>query len=103
MPAPASGWPDAFTIYSQLRTEEMPGHVKYPGRDYLLHERGGPRQVQGVLRRGADRDYLYIEEIGVDVLVDKRGHWPRPGEICHAYIRFAFAGPLAVNEVDRGL
>ena len=93
-------WQDANTIYAQLRQEDMPNTIKYAARDYLLTEQGRARQVQGEMKRGADREYLYIEQLGFDLLVDKRGHWPRLGEITHAYVRFSFAGPLAVNEVE---
>jgi hypothetical protein len=94
-------WADANMIYAQLRQEELPGHVKYVGRDYLLNEKGGARRVQGEMKRGADRLYLFADELGFDLFTDKWGHWPRPGEITHVYVRFSFAGPTAVNEVDR--
>ena len=94
-------WEDASTVHAQLRQEEMPNSVKFVGRDYLLNEQGGARQVQGEIKRGADREYPYVEQLGFDLLADRHGHWPRTGEITHAYIRFAFAGPIAVNEIDR--
>jgi hypothetical protein len=90
-------WVEANALYTQMRQSNMPAHVLWTPRDFLLHETGGLRTVQGVMRSAANREFLYVEDLKTDFHVDRKERWPREGEITHATIQFSFAGPTAVH------
>ena len=90
-------WSEANALYSQLRQANIPGHILWTARDYLLNETGGIRTVQGVMRSHANRDFLFCEDLGTDFYVDKKSRWPRAGEIAHAAIQFSFGGQTAIE------
>jgi hypothetical protein len=66
-------------------------------RDFLLNEKGGVRTVQGVIREGNNRDFFHAEDLGTDFYLDRKGRWPRAGEIAHGAVQFSFGGPSIVN------
>jgi hypothetical protein len=90
-------WAEANALYTQLRQVGIPPHVLWVPRDFLLNEKGGVRTVQGVIREGNNRDYFYSEDLGTDFYLDRKGRWPRTGEIAHGAIQFSFGGPSVVN------
>jgi hypothetical protein len=54
-------------------------------------------RVQGAITGDGERKYLKVDELRMDFYVSRDEHWPNPGEIAHAYVGFAFAGPLAIQ------
>jgi hypothetical protein len=90
-------WPSANAIFSQFRQSELPRHVLWQPRDFLLNSTGGVRTVQGVMRSGPDRQYLFVEDLQTDFHVSRNGRWPNDGEIAHATIQFSFAGATALD------
>lgn len=91
-------WAEAGALFAQLRQENIPGHILWTPRDYLLNENGGIREVQGVIRAGPHRDFFNCEDLGTDFHIDRRSRWPRAGEIAHAAIQFSFGGFTATTE-----
>jgi hypothetical protein len=92
-------WSGAGMIFNDLRSRGLPPHVLWEDRNVLLGENGKMHRVQGVLSTGAGRRFLKIAELGTDVPVDRNEQWHADGAIQHAYIRFRFAGPVAVGNV----
>jgi hypothetical protein len=90
-------WQESNALYAQLRQVGIPPHVLWVPRDFLLNEKGGIRTVQGIIRGSSNRDYFYAEDLGTDFYLDRKGHWPRAGEIAHGAIQFSFGGPSVVN------
>ena len=91
-------WIKANVIFDDLRRRQLPRIMLYRDRDYLMNDKGGMRRVQGVVRKGAGRDYLHVEILNADILLDRHDKWAQEGQTDHAYIRFRFAGPVAVRE-----
>jgi len=91
-------WIKANVIFDDLRRRQLPRSMLYRDRDYLMKEKGGMRQVQGIVRKGAGRDFLHVETLSTDFLLDRQDKWAQEGQTDHAYIRFRFAGPIAVRE-----
>jgi hypothetical protein len=90
-------WAEANALYGQIRLAGIPPHVLWIPRDFLLNETGGVRTVQGVMRSGANREFFFAEDLGTDFHVDRKGRWPRTGEIAHGAIQFSFGGPTVVE------
>jgi hypothetical protein len=90
-------WSQANALYGQLRQANIPPHILWIPRDYLLHETGGVRTVQGIMRSLENREFFFCEDLQSDFHVDKKDRWPRTGETAHAAIQFSFSGPTAVN------
>lgn len=90
-------WQQANNLYQQLRRANLPQHILWVPRDYLLHDTGGVRTVQGVMRVLQDRQFLYCDELQTDFIAERRDRWPNQGETAHAAIEFSFAGPKAVD------
>lgn len=91
-------WQDANVVFQALRSLGISNDVLWEDRDYLMNENGGMRRIQGIMRSGANKRFLDVEELGTDFLVNRNEQWGRDGEIEHAYVRFRFAGPMAVRE-----
>jgi hypothetical protein len=89
-------WAAARAIFSELRQLGMPREVTWEPRDYLLNPEGGPRTLQGVMKEGVQGLYFYSEDLHLDFQAERRDEWPRPDEIAHAHIQFAFGGTTAV-------
>ena len=92
-------WSDSNALYGQLRSGDIPPHILWTARDFFLNEAGGVRTIQGMMRLGANREFIYVEELETDFHVDRKVKWPRTGEIAHASIQFSFAGPTAVERI----
>jgi hypothetical protein len=93
-------WSDSNSIYEDLRRTEMSPLNRKACRDYLLNEKGGERLVQGVIHDGQGKRYLHVEMLKTDFLMENRSFQKkRDGETVHAYIRFTFMGPKAVEHV----
>lgn len=93
-------WDLAASFFNDLRQHGgFSRGVLFAPRDCLLGEKGGMRRVQGTVKKGAGRRFLHVEELHFDFLVDRNDNWPSENEVADAYIRFAFAGPLASTEV----
>ena len=75
-------WAEAHQVFDELKRLPAPRDLLGESRDYLLHETGGRRRVQGVVKRGAGGViYFYCEELGTDFRVDQKDKWPNDGEI----------------------
>jgi hypothetical protein len=92
-------WPAANALFAQLRQSNVPNHITWASRDMLLNDSGGIRWVQGVMRSGASRATLYVEDLKTDFFVERGGRWPKEGEIAHAAIQFSFGGATAIDRV----
>ena len=91
-------WADAEAMFTQMRQARLQRELLFTPRDLLEDALGGIRRIQGIVRYGADRNYLLVDELHHDFLLDNQSDWPREGEIALAYIRFSFAGPMAVSQ-----
>jgi hypothetical protein len=91
-------WTDANSIFMQLRQSNIPSEVLWAPRAYYLESKGGAKRIQGVVRRGAGRDFLYVEDLKTDLHLDRRRAWPREGETALAYIQFSFGGATAIEK-----
>ena len=89
-------WAEAKAAFAELRRLGIASEYLWESRDYLLNSDGGRHKVQGVMRKGASDLFFYSEDLQQDFRIDRRDDWPRPDEITHAYIRFAFGGATAV-------
>jgi hypothetical protein len=92
-------WIDANLLFAQIRKAGIPNHQLYDVRAVLLDEEGTRKRVQGTITGGDEQKYLKVDELYRDFYLSRDEHWPNPGEIAHAYIGFAFAGPLAVQSL----
>ena len=90
-------WADANLLFLQLRQSGLPHEVLYAPRDLLLEPKGGYRRVQGTVKQAADRPHLHVEELHQDFQIERRGKWAKDGGIVHAFVQFAFAGPVATE------
>ena len=92
-------WTNSRLVFDGLRQQGITRDLLWEPRDYLLNEDGARRRIQGVVRRGADRTFLYCEELGIDFHTNRSDTWPGDGEIAHAYIEFSFAGSRATCQM----
>ncbi len=92
-------WSHAEAIFHDLRRQQMPGRILWEPRDCLLHEMGGMRQVQGVVRRGGQGTFLKVDALGCDFRVERDDRWPPEDQVAHAYIRFCYWGAVATTEI----
>ena len=92
-------WVDANGMFHRLRQSGVPNEVLWTPRAFLLDTKGGPKRIQGKMRSSGQRSYLYAEDLHADFHTARDEYWPREGEIAHSYIRFAFAGPTATQEI----
>lgn len=90
-------WGNANAVFGQIRQMGLPNHILWTPRDLLLNETGGIRTIQGVMRSGGNREYLFVEELDTDFHCVRNGAWPKEGEIAHATIQFSFAGATALD------
>jgi hypothetical protein len=91
-------WDAANAVFARLRQSQLPPHVLWLPRAYLLNSKGGRRTVQGTVREYGGRTYLDLSDLGQSILVEKRDRWCAPGEIDHANVMFCFGGPRAVHD-----
>ena len=92
-------WADAEHIFAELRRSRTPKEYLYEPRAVLLDNEGVRKHVQGVITGDKGTHYLKVEELGRDFFLSRQENWPRQGEIAHAYIGIAFAGPIATQSV----
>jgi hypothetical protein len=93
-------WPSANAHFAALRKLHISSDMLWRPRALLLSEQGGPRSVQGKVREVSGERFLWIEELQLEVKCSRRGRWPKDGEVAHAYVEFAFAGPTAIDRVS---
>ncbi len=91
-------WSGAHALFDDLRTRQMPRDFLHEPRDFLMNDKGGMARVQGLIVAGAGKQFLKVDTLRTDFLLDRESRWARAGETEHAYVRFSFAGPLAVKE-----
>lgn len=91
-------WTLANGLFDQLRRRKLPGPLLHEPRDFLLAEKGGMARIQGMVVQGAGKRFLKVESLNTDLMLDRNETWGRVGETEHVYVRFSFAGPLAVKE-----
>jgi hypothetical protein len=94
-------WPIADGLFAKLRQMGIFGEVLWAPRDWLRGSNGAVLRVQGTMTRGGERQFLNVPDLGTDFRTERQDRWPRVGEIAHAYVRFAFAGPTATIEMSR--
>jgi len=92
-------WPEADFLFAQIRRARIANEQLYEPRAVLLDKEGIRKRVQGRITGDQEKQYFKSDEIDRDFLLSRFEHWPRPGEIAHAYIALAFAGPLAVQSL----
>ena len=93
-------WSDAKLLFAQIRKAGIPSEQLYDARAVLLDDGGIRMRVQGTITGEGERKYLKVDELRTDFYVSRDEHWPNPGEIAHAYVGFAFAGPLAIQNLS---
>jgi hypothetical protein len=93
-------WTDSRLVFDGLRQQGITRDLLWEPRDYLLNEDGVRRRIQVAVKRGADRTFLYSEELGVDFHANRADTWPIEGEVTHAYVEFSFAGPRAMRHTQ---
>jgi hypothetical protein len=91
-------WDSANAVFARLRQSQLPPHVLWLPRAFLLNPKGGRKTVQGTVREYGGRIYLDVGELRQNFLVEKRDRWCAPGEIDHANIMFCFGGTRAVHD-----
>jgi hypothetical protein len=92
-------WAKANSIFVELRRGQAPIWLLHEPRDFLMNPKGGMREVQGVITRAGTERFLKVDDLGQDFRVVRTGAWPAEGEIAHSFVRFSYAGPLAVKEI----
>lgn len=92
-------WTGANAQFASLRKVHMSTEAMWRPRALLLADQGGARQVQGKIREVINERYLFVDELQAEVKCARGGRWPKDGEIAHAYIEFAFAGPSATDSL----
>jgi hypothetical protein len=97
--AQQSKWAEADFLFSKIRRARIPNDQLYEPRAVLVDKEGVRQRVQGTITGNEQRHYFKSDEIDRDFFLSRVERWPRPGEIAHAYIAFAFAGPLAVQKL----
>jgi hypothetical protein len=90
-------WEAGEVEFTDLRRADLPPHILWLPRAYLLNAKGGRATVQGTMQEYGGRLYLEVPEY-VTFYTDKKDRWNAPGLIDHANIRFCFAGPRAVHD-----
>jgi len=92
-------WTDAYSQFHQLRQSSLRREILWTPRGYYLDVKGSAKHVQGLIKGGARKHFLYVEDLHADFHLDRHGDWPQEGEIALAYIQFSFAGPTAVQDL----
>jgi hypothetical protein len=92
-------WADARLLFAQIRQVGISNDQLFDIRAVLLDDEGIRKRVQGIITGDGDKKYLKVDELHADFYVNRNERWPNPKEIAHAYIGFAFAGPLAVQSI----
>jgi hypothetical protein len=95
-----SNWSEANSIFYQLRKETGSNDLLWTPRAFMLDAKGSAKLFQGTIHTGAARDYFHVEELHNDFPLDRCDNWPADGEVAHAYISMAFAGPTAVSSLN---
>lgn len=91
-------WGEADALFAENRKGGIPNDQLFQIRAVLLDEEGVRSRVQGKVTGGEVKKYLWVETLKKDFTLSRDEHWPNVGQIAHAYIGFAFAGPSAVQE-----
>jgi hypothetical protein len=86
-------WQQSNAVLSDIRNSSVVREFLWEPRDYLLGDMGGPRKVQGEMRRPANDLYFFA----TDFYTERNREWPREKEIAHAFIRFSFGGTKAIK------
>lgn len=89
-------WPGGRRLFDLNRRAKMPGEALHAARDYLLDPEGARWRLQGQIRTGPGRRFLYVADLRQDFVVDTSDRWGRGDAVRHGYVVFAFAGPKAV-------
>ena len=82
-----------------IRRAGIPNDQLHDFRAVLLDKEGVRRHVQGKITGEQEKRYLNVETLHRDFFLSRYEEWPQTGEIAHAYIAFAFAGPRAVQSL----
>ncbi|GAG34260.1 unnamed protein product, partial [marine sediment metagenome] len=88
-------WPSANILFDGLRRLGIPSRILYEPRDFLMGPKGNMQSFQGMLKKGARDQFIHIQDLNADFLLNRGENWGREGEIEHVYIRFSFGGPWA--------
>jgi hypothetical protein len=91
-------WAEAETLFAENRKGGIPNEQLFQIRAVLLDNEGLRSRVQGKITGGERKKYFLVDALHKDFNVTREERWPNVGEIAHAYIGFAFAGPTAVQE-----
>ncbi len=92
-------WDKANQVFTQLRQFGISSEMLWKPRGLIQNDDGGPRQFQGVVRQGADRKLIKIEEISQEFYCDRQSAWVRDNELTHCYLQLAFGGATALSEM----
>lgn len=92
-------WSEADALFAENRKGGIPNDQLFQIRAVLLDEEGIRSRVQGKITGGKVKRYLWVDALKKDFNLSRYERWPNIGEIAHAYIGFALAGPLAVKEL----
>lgn len=89
--------PAANALFEQIRRQPMPSRVLFAPRDYLLSADGTRSALQGKIRGISGAKFIYVDQLKTDFHVTRNETWARDGELEHFFLRFSFAGPIAVH------
>ncbi|MFA9479344.1 hypothetical protein ACERK3_13725 [Phycisphaerales bacterium AB-hyl4] len=93
-------WSEAHVYFKKIRDRRLPSRVAAEPRDLLLNENGGARLIQGVVKSGVGRRYLWVSELDHDFIIFNPNGWPEEGLSTHGYIEFSFNGPRAIKDLS---
>lgn len=88
-------WPDANTVFANVRRSSLPRGVRTAVRDYLLSDTGGMRVLQGPVRSTGGQSTVTSAELKTDFVLDRRTP-VSTGSYIHFVVGFSFMGPSAI-------
>ena len=83
--------------FETIRKQAMPARVLHTARDYFMSSEGVPKALQGKMRRVSGAKFIYVDELKADFHVARNEMWGHDGELEQFFLRFSFAGPVAVH------
>ena len=87
----------ANALFEGIRRQPMPSRVMFAPRDYFLSADGKRTALQGKVRNVSGAKFIFVDELKTDFHVARNETWGRDGELEHFFLRFSFAGPVAVH------
>lgn len=89
---------DSDAVFNQLRRGDVPGYLRRTRRCYYIDSQGNPKLLQGQIRDGFNKKFVYCAELSTEILCANEFK-DRKDSLVHFYLAFSLLGPIAIKSV----